>query len=93
MTVTRGVYNVPPNATATRRAQASPIPVRPNRFGNVEERYTWLLWSTFYRHKDAFLGYGVKFWPGNLQKLKSTNPQFAVFAERDEKRHDQGIPD
>lgn len=59
--------------------------VHPNRFGDVEDRYARQLWPTFYRHKGTFLGYGVKFWPDDFQKLKSANPQIAMFAEGVEK--------
>ena len=34
-----------------------------------------------YRHKGSKLGYGVKFWPDDFQKLKTANPQIAWFAE------------
>lgn len=57
--------------------------VSPNRYGDVESRYAKQLWPTFYRHKGAFLGYGLKFWPDDFEKIKSANPQLAVFAEGD----------
>ncbi len=55
--------------------------VQPNRFGEAEDKYATLLSPTYYRHKDTVLGYGIKFWPEDLQKLETTNPHLAVFAE------------
>ena len=57
--------------------------VNVNRYGNVEDRYAKLLSPTFYRHKATFLGYGLKFWPDDLAKLKEANPHLAVFASGD----------
>lgn len=57
--------------------------VNVNRYGNVEDRYAKVLSPTFYRHKATFLGYGVKFWPDDLAKLKEANPHLAVFASED----------
>ena len=55
--------------------------VQPNRFGEAEDKYASLLRPTYYRHKQTTIGYGLKFWPEDLQKLESANPQLAVFAE------------
>lgn len=54
-----------------------------NRYGNVEDKYAKLLSPTFYRHKATYLGYGLKFWPEDLAKLKEANPHLAVFASGD----------
>lgn len=55
--------------------------VQPNRFGEAEDKYASLLRPTYYRNKQTTIGYGLKFWPEDLQKLESANPQLAVFAE------------
>ena len=55
--------------------------VQPNRYGEVEDRYVRLMAKVFYRHNNTVLGYGLKFWPQDFQKLKSANPQIAVFAD------------
>jgi hypothetical protein len=52
-----------------------------NRYGEVEDKYARLLWSSCYRHNRVVLGYGLKFWPEDAQKLKSANPHLAWFAE------------
>jgi hypothetical protein len=52
-----------------------------NRYGEVEDKYARLLWPSCYRHNRLVLGYGVKFWPEDSQKLKSANPHLAWFAE------------
>lgn len=52
-----------------------------NRYGEAEDKYAHLLLSTVYRHKDARLGYGLKFWPDDVEKLKSANPHLAWFAD------------
>ena len=41
-------------------------------FGPVDQ-------SGFY--KGVALGYGLKFWPEEFQKLLSANPHIAIFAE------------
>lgn len=68
------------NAVASSLYQA----VNPNSYGDVEEKYARLLLPTAYRHKKTLLGYGVKFWPDDFQKLKSANPHISWFAEGDE---------
>lgn len=55
--------------------------VNPNAFGDTEDRYVRLIAPTFYRHKDAALGYGVKFWPSDLEALTAQNPHLAGFME------------
>ncbi len=55
--------------------------VNPNRYGEVEDKYARMLMPTGYRHKGAVLGYGLKFWPDDVQKLKSANPHLAWFAD------------
>jgi len=52
-----------------------------NRFGEAEDKYARLLLPTVYRHKGIRLGYGLKFWPEDVEKLKPANPQLAWFAD------------
>lgn len=52
-----------------------------NRYGEIEDKYAKFLLPQCYRHKSAVLGYGLKFWPEEFQKLKSANPHIAVFAD------------
>jgi hypothetical protein len=52
-----------------------------NRYGETEDKYAKLLFPTVYRHKAVTLGYGLKFWPEDVQKLKTANPHLAWFAE------------
>ncbi len=52
-----------------------------NRYGEAEEKYARLLRPTIYRHKNVTLGYGLKFWPEDVEKLKSANPHLAWFAD------------
>ena len=52
-----------------------------NRYGEAEDKYARLLLPTVYRHKEVRLGYGLKFWPEDLEKLKSANPHLAWFAD------------
>jgi hypothetical protein len=55
--------------------------VHPSRYGEIEEKYAALLSPTFYRHKNNALGYGIKFWPADLETLKKTNPHLSAFAD------------
>jgi hypothetical protein len=55
--------------------------LNPNRFGDTETRYAQLLQPTFRRHKGVVLGFGLKFWPGELASLKAQNPRLAGFAD------------
>lgn len=52
-----------------------------NRYGEVEDKYARILLSNCYRHKGAALGYGLKFWPEEFQKLILANPHIAIFAD------------
>lgn len=54
--------------------------VNVNRYGEIEDRYVHLLAPTLYRYQDKAIGYGLKFWPDSLEKLKAANPHLAVFA-------------
>jgi len=55
--------------------------VQQSRYGEIEEKYAAMLKPTFYRHKNKALGYGVKFWPEDLETLKKTNPHLSAFAD------------
>jgi Protein of unknown function (DUF3800) len=55
--------------------------LNPNPYGDTEDKYVRLLLPTAYRHKGMVLGYGLKFWPGDVEALKKQNPQLLSFAE------------
>jgi hypothetical protein len=55
--------------------------LNPNPFGDTEDKYARLLLPMCYRHTGTLLGYGLKFWPNDLESLKKKNPQLAEFAE------------
>lgn len=44
------------------------------------ERVSWLCRDK-HTHKGSALGYGLKFWPEEFQKLKSANPHIEMFAD------------
>lgn len=50
-----------------------------NQYGETEDRYLQHLAPTFYRHKKVVLGYGLKFWPEDLDSLGNDLPHLAVF--------------
>lgn len=52
-----------------------------SRYGECEDRYARILLPTVYRRDKKRLGYGLKFWPEELQKLQSANPHIAWFAD------------
>ena len=52
-----------------------------NRYGEAEDKYARLLLRTVYQHKKVKLGYGLKFWPEEMEKLKSANPHIAWLAD------------
>ncbi len=51
--------------------------VTPNRFGDAEDRYARLIAPTFRRYQGAVLGFGLKFWPDDLEVLKTKSPHLA----------------
>ena len=55
--------------------------VQPDIYGEVETKYAGILHPTFYRHKGKALGYGVKFWPEDLDALKTKHPHLGFFAD------------
>jgi len=52
-----------------------------NRYGEIEDKYARILMPQSYKHKGAVIGYGLKFWPEEFQKLKSANPHIEWFAD------------
>lgn len=55
--------------------------VTPNRFGDAEDRYARLISPTFRRYKGAALGFGLKFWPDDLDLIKTKSPHLAGLSE------------
>lgn len=55
--------------------------VTPNRFGDTEDRYARHLQPTFRRHKGVVQGFGLKFWPAELDSLKAQDPHLAGLAD------------
>lgn len=55
--------------------------VQPDQFGEVEDKYASILRPTIYRHKSKMLGYGLKFWPEDLDSLKTKHPHLGFFAD------------
>lgn len=50
-----------------------------NQYGETEDRYLRHLAPTIYRNKKMALGYGLKFWPEDLDSLVGEFPHLAVF--------------
>lgn len=50
-----------------------------NQYGETEDRYLRHLAPSLYRHKKVALGYGLKFWPEDLETLAAELPHLAVF--------------
>lgn len=50
-----------------------------NPYGEAEDRYLRLLAPTFYRHKKTALGYGLKFWPEDLESLMPSLSHLTIF--------------
>lgn len=55
--------------------------VNPNQFGDTEDRYMRAILPVCYRYQGHLLGYGLKFWPGDLASLQKENPQLAWLTE------------
>jgi hypothetical protein len=55
--------------------------VNPSRYREIEDKYATLLLPKCYRHDGILIGYGLKFWPDDFQKLLKANPHFAMFDE------------
>lgn len=52
-----------------------------NQFGDTESAYLLETLPVCYRYEGKRLGYGLKFWPADLDELKTENPQLGVLAE------------
>lgn len=50
-----------------------------NQYGEVENRYLNLLAPTCYRRQKTVLGYGLKFWPEDVESLSEELPHLAIF--------------
>lgn len=50
-----------------------------NQYGEAEDRYLRLLAPTIYHYKKTALGYGLKFWPEDLDTLIETLPHLSAF--------------
>lgn len=50
-----------------------------NPYGEIEDRYLRHLAPTLYRHKKTALGYGLKFWPEDMDSLVEALPHLAIF--------------
>lgn len=50
-----------------------------NQYGEVESRYFNLLAPTCYRRQKAVVGYGLKFWPEDVESLSEEFPHLAIF--------------
>jgi len=52
-----------------------------NRYGETEEKHAKILLPQCYTHNGSVLGYGLKFWPEEFQKVKLTNSHIKLFAD------------
>lgn len=50
-----------------------------NRYGETEAGYLPHLKNTFYRHKREVMGYGLKFWPEDIDTIKTKAPEVGNF--------------
>ncbi len=51
--------------------------LQPSPHGFVEPRYAQMLRPVVYRHQQQYLGYGLKFWPREAEKLLLQRPELA----------------
>ena len=52
-----------------------------NQYGETEDRYLKHLAPTLYRHKKTALGYGLKFWPEDVDSLAEALPHLKIFQD------------
>jgi hypothetical protein len=45
--------------------------LQPSQYGFIEDRYARMLKPVIYHHKGKSMGYGIKFWPGEVKALVS----------------------
>jgi hypothetical protein len=50
-----------------------------NQYGEAESRYVELISPTLYKNKGVALGYGLKFWPKNIDYLKDQHKHLSYF--------------
>lgn len=53
-----------------------------NIYGESEDRYLRLLEPTIYRRKQMTLGYGLKFWPEDLDTMAMAMPHLSAFSRK-----------
>jgi Protein of unknown function (DUF3800) len=55
--------------------------VEPTRFGHTEDRYARMLKSIVYHRERCYKGYGLKFWPREVDRSLGTEERFRWFRE------------
>lgn len=56
--------------------------VNPNQFGDTEPRYLKEMMRVVYRHQhNKLVGYGLKFWPGDIAALETKDPRLRELTE------------
>ena len=63
--------------------------VNANQFGDTEERYLLELLPVAYRRKGKVSGYGLKFWPADIDMLLAKDPRLQKLAEGLDERRPQ----
>lgn len=63
--------------------------VNANQFGDTEHRYLLELSPVMYRRKGKLSGYGLKFWPADIDTLQKEDPRLQKLAEGLEERRPQ----
>jgi hypothetical protein len=55
--------------------------VQPSSYGFTEDRYARMLKTVSFHRKGVFSGYGVKFWPREIDQFIETKENFRWFRE------------
>ncbi len=55
--------------------------VEPSPYGYTEERYARMLQPRVYHRRGRYLGYGLKFWPGEVESRLQTAPELGWVRE------------
>jgi hypothetical protein len=50
--------------------------VRRTQYGHTEDRYVRMLKPVVYHHQGRYLGYGIKFWPREVDRMIDTDDRF-----------------
>ncbi len=50
--------------------------VEPSQYGYAEYRYARMLRPAVYHHNSRYIGYGLKFWPGEVEDLLEVEERF-----------------